>query len=70
MSTDEKWRGNDATVQRKLQTSDQIDCFSVVPSHNGYFWDLVGVRNLGSAVDYSVLIKESMLEEKGFRIPK
>lgn len=64
MSADEKWRGNNATVQRKLQTSDQIDCFSVVPSHYGYFWDLEGVRNLGRALDYSVLIKESMLEEK------
>lgn len=57
-------------MQRKLQTSDQIDCFSVAPSHDGYFWDLVGVRNLGSALDYAVLIKASMLEEKDFRIPE
>lgn len=65
-----KWRGNNATVQHKLQTLDQIDCFNVVPSHNGYFWDLEEVRNLCSALDYSVLIKESMLEEKYFRIPE
>lgn len=50
-------------MQRKLQTSEQIDCFSVVPSLRGYFWDLVGVRNLGSALDYAVLIRESTLEE-------
>lgn len=46
--------------------------FSVAPSHDdGYFWDLVGVRSLGSALDYAGLIKAKHARgKKDFGIPE